>query len=63
MNEGYRTAAERILARAGVTINGANPWDIRVHDDRFFRRAFVEGELGVGEMYMDGWWDSAWGPR
>jgi cyclopropane-fatty-acyl-phospholipid synthase len=58
MNAGYRNAAERILARAGMTINGVNPWDIRVHDDRFFRRAFVEGELGVGEMYMDGWWDS-----
>jgi cyclopropane-fatty-acyl-phospholipid synthase len=28
-----------------------------VHDDRFFRRALLHGELGFGESYMDGDWD------
>jgi cyclopropane-fatty-acyl-phospholipid synthase len=58
MKTHYHTLVEEILARAGVTVNGANPWDIQVHDDRFFRRAVAEGELGVGESYMDGWWDA-----
>jgi cyclopropane-fatty-acyl-phospholipid synthase len=58
MENKFKTIAEDILALAGVKINGNNPWDIRVHNDEFYRRAITEGELGVGESYMDGWWDS-----
>jgi cyclopropane-fatty-acyl-phospholipid synthase len=58
MDEYYRKFTESILSLAGVTINGKNPWDIQVQDRRFFRRAIAEGELGVGESYMDGWWDA-----
>lgn len=50
--------AEDILALAGVKINGSNPWDIRIHNDEFYRRAITQGELGLGESYMDGWWDA-----
>ena len=46
-----------LLSGAGVSINGENPWDIQVHNDRFFRRVLSETELGLGESYMDGWWD------
>jgi cyclopropane-fatty-acyl-phospholipid synthase len=46
-----------LLARADVIINGARPWDIRVHDERLYARVLSEGTLGVGESYMDGWWD------
>lgn len=28
-----------------------------MHDERFFRRVLFDGSLGVGESYMDGWWD------
>ena len=28
-----------------------------VHDTRFYQRALSHGSLGVGESYMDGWWD------
>jgi len=45
------------LARAGVAINGNAPGDIRVHDERLFDRLVAEGSLGLGESYMDGWWD------
>ena len=38
-------------------INGTAPWDIRVHDTRFFRRVLQQGSLGLGESYMEGWWD------
>lgn len=45
------------LEKAGVAINGARPWDIQVHDRRWFRRVLLEKNLGLGESYMDGWWD------
>jgi len=38
-------------------MNGANPWDLVVHDERFYDRLVRNGSLGLGESYMDGWWD------
>lgn len=58
MNNKYQKITEEILGLAGVKINGINPWDIKVHNDEFYRRAITEGELGIGESYMDGWWDA-----
>jgi cyclopropane-fatty-acyl-phospholipid synthase len=52
-----RETVEQLLLQADIRINGARPWDIRVHDDRFFARILAEGTLGFGESYMDGWWD------
>jgi cyclopropane-fatty-acyl-phospholipid synthase len=52
-----RRTLEEILGPVGVAINGNAPWDVRVHDDRFFERVLVEGTLGLGESYVDGWWD------
>src|SRR5213083_1630285 len=46
-----------LLACADIRINGARPWDIQVHDRRFFSRVLASGTLGFGESYMDGWWD------
>jgi cyclopropane-fatty-acyl-phospholipid synthase len=48
-----------MLAPAGIRINGADPWDIQVHDRRWYRRILREKNLGLGESYMDGWWDCA----
>ncbi|MDP2087880.1 MAG: cyclopropane fatty acyl phospholipid synthase [Flavobacteriaceae bacterium] len=58
MNNKYKKKTEQILGIAGVQINGSNPWDIQVHNDKFYKRVLTEGELGLGESYMDGWWDS-----
>ncbi len=46
-----------LLAEGGITVNGAAPWDIQVHDGRFFDCVLREKNLGLGETYMDGWWD------
>jgi cyclopropane-fatty-acyl-phospholipid synthase len=46
-----------ILALAGIELNGPDPWDFRVRDERFYQRALSQGSLGLGESYMDGWWD------
>jgi len=53
-----RTAAEQLLGLAGIAIDGDRPWDMRVHDERLFARVLAEGSLGLGESYMDGWWDA-----
>jgi cyclopropane-fatty-acyl-phospholipid synthase len=52
-----REAVESLLTAAGVSINGAHPWDIQVRDDRFYRNLLANGSLGAGESYMDGWWE------
>lgn len=39
------------------------PAEIRVHSERFFRRLVLAGEIGFGEAYMDGDWDTADIPR
>ncbi|MEC5319914.1 cyclopropane fatty acyl phospholipid synthase [Brenneria populi subsp. brevivirga] len=49
--------ADDMLAQAGVTINGSEPWDIQVKNPQFFKRVLQQGSLGLGESYMDGWWD------
>src|SRR4030095_6632028 len=46
-----------LLALADIRVNGARPWDIHVHDRRFFSRVLASGTLGFGESYMDGWWE------
>ena len=58
VNDKYKKTVEEILGLAGVEINGSNPWDIRIHNDQFYRKVITEGELGMGESYMDNWWDA-----
>ncbi len=48
---------KEILSLAGIEVNGPNPWDIQVHNKDFYKRALTEAELGIGESYMDGWWE------
>ena len=53
----FRRTAERLLELAGVRVEGDRPWDMQVRDPRVFARAVSHGSLGLGEAYMDGWWD------
>ncbi len=46
-----------VAAAMEVTIDGERPWDILVRDRRFFRRVVAEGSLGLGESFVEGWWD------
>lgn len=50
---------QQILTPADIKINGSRPWDMQIHDDRFYARVLAEGSMGLGESYMDGWWDAA----
>ena len=47
----------RLLNLADVHTNRNQPWDMHVHDERVYQRILAEGSLGLGETYMDGWWD------
>lgn len=47
-----------LFALANISVNGSNPWDIQIHDGRFYDRVLRDNSLGLGESYVDGWWDS-----
>ena len=53
-----RAFIEGLLKKADVTIGGSRPQDITVHDERLYNRVIRYGTLGLGEAYMDGWWDT-----
>ena len=52
-----QATVQDLLASADIQLGGGRPWDIRVHDPRFFRAVLAGGTLGFGESYMEGWWD------
>ena len=47
-----------LLESADVRIGGTRPWDLQVHDSHFYARVLGQGSLGLGESYMEGWWDA-----
>ncbi|MDL1871001.1 cyclopropane fatty acyl phospholipid synthase [Deltaproteobacteria bacterium PRO3] len=55
---GGKASVARLLAKAGIRINGRRPWDIQVHNEKFYDRLLADGSLGVGESYVEGWWDA-----
>lgn len=57
MSQKSKEIIEDYLSGAGININGDNPWDIQVHDDRFYSRVLSDGAMAVGESYMEKWWD------
>jgi cyclopropane-fatty-acyl-phospholipid synthase len=48
---------EQIALIADVRFDSNRPWDIQVHHQGFFERVLRDGSLGLGEAYMEGWWD------
>lgn len=58
-----RHRVERLLGAADVRVGGSQDrdlrdWDLQVHDTRLYARLLAQGSLGLGESYMDGWWDT-----
>ncbi|TCV91861.1 cyclopropane-fatty-acyl-phospholipid synthase [Luteibacter rhizovicinus] len=56
-NDSLKARAQALLEQAGIHIGGDGPTDLIVHDERTYARVFAHGSLGLGEAYMDGWWD------
>ncbi len=52
-----KTTIEGMLLKADIKINGSRSWDIQVHNENFYNRVLTQGFLGLGESYMEDWWD------
>lgn len=50
-------AMARLLAQADIEIDGERPWDMRIRHPQTAERILARGSLGLGESYMEGWWD------
>lgn len=48
-----------LFMQAGIVINGNAAADIKVHNPKFYNRVLAQGSLGLGESYVEGWWDCA----
>jgi cyclopropane-fatty-acyl-phospholipid synthase len=52
-----KAVVDQLAFLAGIQLNGSDPTDIQVKDDRFYDRVLKDQSLGFGESYMAGWWD------
>ncbi|HBD9395400.1 TPA: cyclopropane-fatty-acyl-phospholipid synthase, partial [Legionella pneumophila] len=52
-----KTFVNYMLQLANININGQTPWDIQIYNDEFYSRLLRDADLGLGESYMEGWWD------
>jgi cyclopropane-fatty-acyl-phospholipid synthase len=55
--DGFRKKVATLLSFADVEIQGERPWDIQILNQKTYSRILAQGSLGLGESYMDGWWD------
>lgn len=47
-----------LLAGVGLSINGNQPWDIQIYDEKVYRMILYKGSLGFGVAYMEGLWEA-----
>lgn len=57
MRSAFQKRLTAALARAGVTLDGPEEWDPQVRDHRLFDRLSRAGMVGLGDAYVDGWWE------
>lgn len=53
-----KNLVKRKLLHADIALDGNRPWDFQVKDERLYRKVITQGSLGLGEAYMDGWFES-----
>lgn len=62
-NERYVGAAEKqwraLLDKADIGIGGSKPWDMQIKNPAAYVRIMGDRSLGLGESFMDEWWDCA----
>lgn len=52
-----KISIERLLSEAGIVIDGKEPCDIRIKNQKFYERVLRDGSIGLGESYMECWWE------
>lgn len=58
MSDSSKQEIEKLLALADIKIDGRRAFDIKVNNDKLYDRVMRQGSLGLGEAYVDGWWDA-----
>ena len=53
----FKETVSTLLESVDIQVNGTRPFDIQVHNKLFYSRVLSGKSLGLGESYMDGWWD------
>ena len=53
----YKKKIVTLLSHADVSVEKDRPWDMQVHNSELYARIIGGGTIGLGEAYMDGWWD------
>jgi cyclopropane-fatty-acyl-phospholipid synthase len=53
----FKETVNKLFESVDIQVNGTRPFDIQVHNELFYSRVLSEKSLGLGESYMDGWWD------
>ena len=46
-----------VLSEIDIQINGDRPWDMQIYNEKLYSRIISQGSLGLGEAYVEGWWD------
>lgn len=47
-----------LLSKADIEIGGDKPWDINIYSSELGSRVLAQGNLGLGEAYIDGDWEA-----
>ena len=45
------------MALGDIQVNGDRAWDFQVKNPAIWQRMLKDGSMGVGEGYVEGWWD------
>lgn len=56
-NRQLKDFIQSVLAEVDIQINGDRPWDMQLHNENLYPRIINQGSLGLGEAYVEGWWD------
>jgi cyclopropane-fatty-acyl-phospholipid synthase len=54
-----RSRIRELLAECGLAADGPAACDPQIRHPDFYTRVVAHGSLGLGEAYVDGWWDAA----
>ncbi len=53
----FKETVIKLFESVDIQVNGSRPFDIQIHNELFYSRVLSGAALGLGESYMDGWWD------
>lgn len=58
MAKGAKRICLDLLAKANVPVDSSDRYSLKVNDERLWDRVVAQRQLGLGEAYIEGWFDS-----